>query len=113
MAHWSIKNAMHRHLDVNFGEDASRKRKDNAVMHSSTHTKMVLTLLRRGKSTKVGIRSKRLKAGLEDGHPVKIRQRRMHLQGMRCATGPPANFARSGLCRHGIIKAQDLGPLAA
>ena len=73
-AHWPIENALHWHLDVSFREDASRKRKDNAAVNFSTLTKMVLTMLKRDKSTKVGVKSKRLKAGWDNDYLLKILQ---------------------------------------
>lgn len=70
--HWSIENGLHWQLDVSFREDASRKRKDNAAVNFSTLTKMTLTLLKRDISTKVGIKSKRLKAGWDNDYLLKI-----------------------------------------
>lgn len=71
-AHWSIENGLHWQLDVSFREDASRKRKDNAAINFSTLTKMTLTMLKRDKSTKVGIKSKRLKAGWDNDYLLKV-----------------------------------------
>lgn len=71
-SHWSIENGLHWQLDVNYREDASRKRKDNAAMNFSTLLKMTLTMLKKDKSTKVGIRSKRLKAGWDNEYLLHI-----------------------------------------
>lgn len=71
-AHWSIENGLHWQLDVSFREDASRKRKDNAAVNFSALTKMTLTLLKRDTSTKVGIKSKRLKAGWDNDYLLKV-----------------------------------------
>jgi predicted transposase YbfD/YdcC len=71
-AHWSIENGLHWQLDVSYGEDASRKRKDNAAVNFSTLTKMTLTMLKRDTSTKVGIKSKRLKAGWDNDYLLKV-----------------------------------------
>jgi predicted transposase YbfD/YdcC len=71
-SHWSIENGLHWQLDVNYREDASRKRKDNAAMNFSTLLKMTLTMLKKDTSTKVGIRSKRLKAGWDNEYLLHI-----------------------------------------
>ena len=71
-AHWSIENGLHWQLDVSYREDASRKRKDNAAVNFSTLSKMTLTMLKRDTSTKVGIKSKRLKAGWDNHYLLKV-----------------------------------------
>jgi len=71
-AHWSIENGLHWQLDVSYREDASRKRKDNAAVNFSTLTKMTLTMLKRDKSTKIGIKSKRLKAGWDNDYLLHV-----------------------------------------
>ena len=71
-AHWSIENGLHWQLDISYREDASRKRKDHAAVNFSTLTKMTLTMLKRDTSTKVGIKSKRLKAGWDNDYLLKI-----------------------------------------
>jgi hypothetical protein len=57
---------------VSFREDASRKRKDNAAINFSALTKMTLTMLKRDTSTKVGVKSKRLKAGWDNDYLLKV-----------------------------------------
>lgn len=71
-AHWAIENGLHWQLDISYREDASRKRKDNAAINFSTLTKMTLTMLKRDTSTKVGIKSKRLKAGWDNDYLLKV-----------------------------------------
>ena len=71
-SHWGIENKLHWTLDVAFGEDASRKRKDNAAQNFSTLNKIALNLLKNEKSSKVGVKSKRLKAGWDDHYLIKI-----------------------------------------
>jgi predicted transposase YbfD/YdcC len=71
-SHWSIENSLHWQLDVSYREDASRKRKDNAAVNFSALVKMTLTMLKRDLSTKVGIRSKRLKAGWDNEYLLRI-----------------------------------------
>lgn len=72
--HWAIENSLHWQLDVSFREDASRKRKDNAAVNFSTLTKMTLTMLKRDTSTRIGIKSKRLKAGWDNDYLLKVLQ---------------------------------------
>ena len=47
--HWGIENLLHWTLDVTFGEDASRKRKDNAPRNYSLIRKCALNMLRQSK----------------------------------------------------------------
>jgi len=44
--HWSIENQLHRQLDVTFGEDDARMRKDNSPLNWNVMRKTVLPLLR-------------------------------------------------------------------
>ncbi|MBK7939714.1 MAG: ISAs1 family transposase [Lewinellaceae bacterium] len=45
-SHWNIENQLHWSLDVQFGEDDSRKRIRNAAQNFSTIRKIVLNLLK-------------------------------------------------------------------
>lgn len=47
--HWAIENLLHWTLDVTFGEDASRKRKDHAPRNFSLIRKFALNVLRQFK----------------------------------------------------------------
>lgn len=60
--HWGIENKLHWILDVQFGEDQSRKRNENAAQNYSIILKIALNLLKNDKKTKQGIQGKRLKA---------------------------------------------------
>jgi predicted transposase YbfD/YdcC len=71
-SHWAIENKLHWTLDVAFGEDASRKRTGNAARNFSTLLKIALNLLKNEKSTKVGVKGKRLKAGWDEGYLIKV-----------------------------------------
>jgi predicted transposase YbfD/YdcC len=71
-SHWSIENGLHWVLDVSFGEDGCRIRKDHAPQNMSLLRQMALNLLGQDKSTKVGIKAKRKKAGWDDAYLVKI-----------------------------------------
>lgn len=70
-SHWSIENKLHWTLDVSFGEDASRKRTQNASQNFSILTKIALNLLKNEKTNKLGVKSKRLKAGWDNHYLIK------------------------------------------
>ena len=71
-SHWAIENKLHWTLDVAFCEDASRKRIANASQNFSILNKIALNLLKNEKSSKVGIKSKRLKAGWDNHYLIKV-----------------------------------------
>ncbi|MBC7860164.1 MAG: ISAs1 family transposase [Burkholderiaceae bacterium] len=62
-AHWGIENSMHWVLDVAFREDDCRIRVGEAAQNFAILRRIALNLLKRDKSTKLGIANKRLKAG--------------------------------------------------
>ncbi len=71
-SHWAIENKLHWTLDVAFSEDASRKRAGNAAQNFSILNKIALNLLKNEKSSKVGVKSRRLKAGWDNHYLVKV-----------------------------------------
>lgn len=70
--HWAIENKLHWVLDVQFGEDLDRKRAGNASQNFSLINKIALNLITKEKSCKLGIKSKRKKAGWENSYLEKI-----------------------------------------
>lgn len=70
--HWTIENQLHWVLDVAFGEDACRIRKDNAPENLALIRHLALSLLRQDNSTKAGIKAKRHKAGWDDNFLASI-----------------------------------------
>lgn len=71
-AHWSIENSMHWVLDVAFREDDCRIRVGYAAQNFAILRRIALNLLKNEKTTKVGIATKRLKAGWNDAYLAKV-----------------------------------------
>jgi predicted transposase YbfD/YdcC len=72
--HWQIENSLHWVLDVTFGEDACRVRKDHAPENFSTIRKLALNLLRQETSTKLSIPRKQARASRKPDYLDKILQ---------------------------------------
>lgn len=70
--HWSIENSLHWCLDVSFREDECRVRKDHAPENLGILRHMAINLLKREKSLKCGIQTKRLKAAWDHEYLMKI-----------------------------------------
>jgi len=70
--HWGIENKLHWALDVAFGEDASRKRTGNAAQNFSLITRIALNLLKQNKTSKLGMKGKRLKAGWDNAYLLQL-----------------------------------------
>jgi predicted transposase YbfD/YdcC len=70
--HWGIENKLHWMLDVNFHEDASRKKAGNAAQNFSVINRIALNLLQNEKSKKLSIKKKRLAAGWEHSYLEKL-----------------------------------------
>ena len=71
-AHWSIENSLHWSLDVTFGEDRCRIRKDHAPQNMATLRQVSHNLLKNERSLKVGIQGKRLQAGWKEDYLLKV-----------------------------------------
>jgi predicted transposase YbfD/YdcC len=71
-SHWGIENKLHWILDVQFDEDQSRKRNENAAQNYSIVLKIALNLLKNEKTVKQGIQGKRLKAGWDNSYLLKL-----------------------------------------
>jgi predicted transposase YbfD/YdcC len=70
--HWSIENSLHWVLDIGFREDESRIRKDHGPENVATLRHIALNLLKQEETAKVGIKSKRLKAGWDESYLLKV-----------------------------------------
>jgi predicted transposase YbfD/YdcC len=62
-SHWGIENKVHWQLDVSYGEDKSKVRKDNCPENQSALKRCTMNLLKADTKTKAGIKNKRAKAG--------------------------------------------------
>ena len=71
-SHWSIENSLHWSLDVTFGEDQSRVRKDHGPQNMATLRQISHNLLKQETSLKVGIQGKRLQAGWREDCLLKV-----------------------------------------
>ena len=66
--HWGIENQLHWVLDVDFNEDDSRIRKDNAPENLAVMRHIALNLLKQDKLSKSSIKGKRKKAGWDNNY---------------------------------------------
>jgi predicted transposase YbfD/YdcC len=64
-SHWTIENQLHCVLDVHFGEDANRARKDNAPENLAILRRLALNMLR-SHPDPASIRRKIKRAGWDD-----------------------------------------------
>ena len=76
-AHWAVENQLHWSLDVSFAEDASRVRKDHAPANLAVIRRIALTLLRQETSCSLSIKSRRRRAGWDEGCLVKVLNEQM------------------------------------
>ena len=67
-SHWSIENQLHWILDVGFAEDASQSCQGHTAENLAVIRHVGINLLSRDKKTKVGVKTKRLKAGWDDNY---------------------------------------------
>ena len=63
--HWRVENQLHWNLDVSFNEDQCRVRIENAAENLARIRRIALMLLKNDKTCKLGIKSKRAKAGYD------------------------------------------------
>jgi len=77
-AHWSIENNLHWCLDVSFGDDASRVRKDHGPVNLATIKRHALGLVKRStptastllKAKRKSLKSRRFLCGMTDEYLI-------------------------------------------
>ncbi len=70
--HWCVENQLNWVLDVQFNEDDSRARKDNAPENLAIIRQIALNLINQEKTLKKSVKSKRNKAGWDDNYLLKV-----------------------------------------
>jgi len=70
--HWGVENRLHWSLDLQFREDESRIRQGYASENYSRLNRIALNLLKKQTSHKVGIQTKRLRAGWDHDYLLKV-----------------------------------------
>jgi predicted transposase YbfD/YdcC len=70
--HWRVENQLHWTLDVCFNEDQCRLRVANAAENVSRIRRVCLILLKREKTCKLGIKSKRAKAAYDKNYLLRL-----------------------------------------
>jgi predicted transposase YbfD/YdcC len=71
-SHWGVENCVHWVLDLAFREDESRVRQGHADENLAVLRHISLNLLRKEHSSRVGIHTKRLKAGWDNAYLQRI-----------------------------------------
>lgn len=70
--HWAVENNLHWQPDVGFAEDDRRVRVGHGAENFSRLCRVALNLLKREATAKVGIKSKRLKAGWDHDYLLRL-----------------------------------------
>jgi len=70
--HWAIENGQHWVLDVQFGEDANRARKDHSAENLALVRRMALNVIRCNDPSNVSLRRRKRRALLNDGYRSRL-----------------------------------------
>jgi predicted transposase YbfD/YdcC len=70
--HWAIENCQHWVLDVQFGEDAHRARKDHSPTNLAVVRRMALNVIRHNGTSKHSLRIRKLRASLNDDYRFEL-----------------------------------------
>jgi len=71
-AHWAIENNLHWVLDIAFDEDSNRTRKGNSAANLAVIRHIAMNLIKTEKTSKVGVKIKRLKAGWDNDYLLRV-----------------------------------------
>jgi len=71
-AHWAIENNLHWVLDIAFDEESNRTRKGHSAANLAVIRHIALNLIKSEKTSKVGIKIKRLKAGWDNQYLLRV-----------------------------------------
>ncbi len=71
-AHWGVENNLHWVLDQAFDEDSHRARAGHSASNMAVMRHIALNLIKTEKTAKVGVKTKRLKAGWDNDYLLKI-----------------------------------------
>ncbi len=71
-AHWAVENNLHWVLDMAFDEDNNRTRQGYSASNLAVIRHIALNLIKKEKTSKVGVKTKRLKAGWSNDYLLKI-----------------------------------------
>jgi len=77
-SHWKVENSLHWVLDIAFREDESRIRKGYAAENMAVVRQLALNLLKQERTSKCGIKAKRLQAGWDERYLLRV------LSGLKC-----------------------------
>lgn len=70
--HWAIENEQHWVLDVQFGEDAHRARKDHSAENLALVRRMAMNVIRHNGPSKDSLRRRKLRASLSDDYRAQL-----------------------------------------
>lgn len=70
--HWGVENGLHGCLDVGFDEDRRRIRQGHAAENFSRLSRIALNLLKRERTNKHGIKTKRLRCGWDHDYLLTV-----------------------------------------
>jgi len=71
-SHWGIENNLHWVLDYAFDEDNQRARKGNSAANMAVIRHIALNLIKADKTSKIGIKNRRLKAGWDNDYLMRL-----------------------------------------
>ena len=71
-SHWGIENQQHWVLDVQFGEDACRTRRNHSAENLAVIRRMALNVLRHNGPVRDSLRRRKLRAALNDDYRLRL-----------------------------------------